>query len=328
METEIVTVLLKKSLVAVACAMTVFSAFSADPFPSRPIKIVSNTVAGGQLDVYARVIAQEMSKSLGQPVIVENKAGADGLIGIRHVKSAPADGYTILAASNTFAQNPALKGDTGYEVARDFVGIGMISQSPLVMVTAASHSEKTVADVIASAKANPNKLTYASGGIGTSTHMAAALFLKHAGVKLLHVPYKGNAASQSDVLSGRISINFDGASTAIPHVKEGRLRALGLTTPKRSASFPEIPPLAEQGLPGYEFVNYFGLHVPAATPKDLVQRLNEALRIAQNSETARERFGRDGAVARFMTPEEFTAFVREDSRNTAQIARDIGLLRQ
>jgi len=312
-------------IVTMTAALSAASAMAADPFPSRPIKIVTNTAPGGQLDVYARLMAQEMSKVLGQPVIVENKAGADGLIGIRYVKSAPADGYIILAASNTFAQNPALKGDAGYDVARDFVGIGMISQSPLIMVTASSNTEKSVADVIASAKANPGKLSYASGGVGTSTHMAAALFLMHAEVKMLHVPYKGNAASQSDVLSGRININFDGASTAIPHVKEGRLRALGLTTSKRSASFPDIPTLAEQGLPKYEFMNYFGLHVPAVTPKEVVVRLNEAMRVAQNSEAARDRFQRDGAEARIMTSDEFTAFVREDAKVTAQTARELGL---
>jgi tripartite-type tricarboxylate transporter receptor subunit TctC len=316
---------IQKIIFGAALAIAAAPSLAADPFPSRPLRIVTNTAPGGQLDVYARVMAQEMAKNLGQPVIVENRAGAEGLIGIRYVKTAPADGYTILAASNTFAQNPALKSDAGYDVAKDFTAVGMISQSPLVMVTATSNPDKTMADVIARAKANPDKLTFASGGVGTSTHMAAALFISHAGVKMLHVPYKGNAASASDVLSGRININFDGASTAIPHVQAGKLRALGVTTAKRSPAFPEIPTLAEQGLPKYDFVNFFGLLVPAATPKDIVQRLNQALVAAVNSDSARERFRRDGAEGRPSSPEEFNVYVRNYERSIVKAVQELGL---
>jgi len=317
--------LFRKLIFATTVVVAAASGMAAEPFPSRPIKIVTNTAPGGQLDVYARVMAQEMSKNLAQPVIVENRAGADGLIGIRYVKAAPADGYTILAASNTFAQNPALKSDAGYDVVKDFVGVGMISQSPLIMVTAVSHSETTVADVIANAKANPDKLTFSSGGVGTSTHMAAALFVLHAGVKMLHVPYRGNAAGLADVLAGRINVNFDGASTVIPQVQAGKVRALGVTTARRSPSFPDIPTLAEQGLPGYDFQNFFGLLVPAATPKNVLQRLNQALRAAQSSDAARERFRRDGAEPRPTTSEEFTSFLKDYERNIVKVARELEL---
>jgi tripartite-type tricarboxylate transporter receptor subunit TctC len=320
-----VNAFLRRFILGATVAATAVSAMADEPFPNRVIRIITNTATGGQLDIYARVIGQEMSRTLGQPVIVENQAGGGGLIGIRNVKNAPADGYTILAASNTFAQNPALKIDAGYDVAKDFIGVGMISESPLVMVTAMSNPEKTVAEVIAGAKANPDRMTFASGGVGTSTHMAAALFLSHAGIKMLHVPYKGNAAAQADVLSGRVNINFDGASSAIPHVKEGRLRALAVTTAKRSPSFPEIPTLAEQGLPKYEFQNFFGLLVPAATPKNVVHRLHQALRAAQTSESARDRFRRDGADSRPVTPEEFTAFLKEYERGVARAALQLGL---
>jgi tripartite-type tricarboxylate transporter receptor subunit TctC len=319
---------LRDFILGITAAVAAASAAAAEPYPSRTIRIVTNTAPGGQLDMYARVIAQEMAKTLGQSVIVENQAGGGGSIGIRMVKNAPADGYTILAASNTFAQNPALKNDAGYDIVKDFAGIGMISQSPLIMVTSVVHPEKTVADVIASAKANPDKLTFASGGVGTSTHMAAALFVSYAGVKMLHVPYKGNAASQADVVSGRININFDGASAAIPHVKEGRLRALAVTAAKRSPSFPEIPTLAEQGLPKYEFQNFFGLLVPAATPKGVVQRLHQAMRAAQNSEAARDRFRRDGAESQPMTPEQFNAFLKDYERSIAKAAQDLGLQKE
>jgi tripartite-type tricarboxylate transporter receptor subunit TctC len=265
-----------------------------------------------------------MAKNLGQPVVVENKAGAEGLIGIRFVKGAPADGYTILAVSNTFAQIPALKNDAGYDI-KDFSGIGMISNSPLIMVTSTVNPEKTVANVIANAKANPDKMTFSSGGVGTSTHMAAALFVLNSGVKMLHVPYKGNAAGLSDVVAGRININFDGASTVIPMVQAGKMRALGVTTAKRSPSFPDIPTLAEQGLPSYEFQNFFGLLVPAATPKDVVLRLNQALRAAQGSESARDRFRRDGADARPMTSGEFTTFLKDYERSVVRVAQELGL---
>ncbi len=316
--------LLRHFLAGTTLALAVSAAIGAEPFPSRPIRIILNTAPGGLLDSQTRLVALEMAKDLGQPVVIENRTGADGLIGIRYVKTVPADGYTLLSSANTFAQNPALKGDSGY-VVKDFVGIGMFSQYPLIMITATSHPEKTMADVIARAKANPEKLTYSSGGVGTSTHMAAALFVSNAGVRMLHVPYKGNAAGQPDVLAGRININFDGANAVLPQMKEGRLRALGVTTAKRSASFPEIPTLAEQGLPNYNFVAYGGLMAPAATPKEVVQRLHQALRTALNSEVVRERFARDGQEAGTMTPEEFTSFLQEDEKRTAKLAKELDL---
>jgi len=318
----------RKLVCGTAVLLAATASLAADPFPNRPIKFVANTAPGGLLDAHARVIAQEMSKVLGQSIIVENRTGADGLIGIRAVKAAAPDGYTVLVSANTFAQNPALKADIGYDVAKDFIGLGMISSYPLILITATSHPEKSMAEVIARAKANPGKMTFSSGGVGTSTHMAGAMFLSHAGINMLHVPYKGNAAGAPDVLAGRININFDGANAVLPHVKEGRLRALGVTTAKRSASFPDIPTLAELGLPNYNYTAYTGLVLPAGTPKDVVQKLHQALQVALKSEAARERLRHDGAEPASMSPEEFTRFLQDDEKRIAKVAQDLNLQKQ
>ena len=303
-------------------------ALAVDPFPSRPIRIIANSAPGALLDATVRAVAERMADDLGRAIIIDNRTGANGLIGIRYVKSQPADGYTILATANTIAQLPALTREPGYDLVRDFVGVGMMNQAPLIMVGTVNQWDKTLAELISNAKANPGKLIYATAGVGTSTHMAATLLLYQAGLKVLHVPYKGNAAAMPDVLSGRVNFIFDGGNSAGPHVRDGRLRAFGISSPKRSAAFPEIPTLAEQGLPDYSFFVYLGLVAPAATPNDVVQRLAKALRFALASDSVRDRFRRDGADAGNTTSESFTEYLRQDMLRTIKVAAEMGLAKE
>lgn len=304
---------------------TATTAAAADPYPSRPIRIIVNSGAGGLLDVAVRLVAQHMGEELGQSIVVENRTGADGLIGIRAVKIAPADGYTLLASANTVAQAPAFKADVGYSPVKDFVGIGMVDQAPMIMVGPATQRAKTLAEFIAEAKASPKSLSVASGGVGTSTHMAAALFMHQAGIQLLHVPYKGNAAALPDVMGGRVHAIFDGGNTSGPAIREGKLRAFGITSPKRSQAFPSIPTLAELGLPNYSFYAWHGLLAPSGTPPEVVKRLNQALQRALSDETVRARLRRDGAEPGTMHAEEFTEFVRQDAMRTMKVVSELQL---
>ncbi len=299
-----------------------------EQFPSRPIKIVVNQSPGALLDATTRLVAQKMSEHLKQPVVVENRAGADGLLGIRFAKAATADGYTVLAVSNTIAQAPALRHEPGYDLVKDFVGIGPMNQAPLFMVVPASHPSKNLAEFLAQAKANPGKMSFASGGLGTSTWMSAAMFLHQNGLNLLHVPYKGSGAAMPDVLVGRIDTMFDAGSSALPHVREGKLRTYGVSSPKRLAAAPEVPTLAEQGAANYSYTVYLGLVVPAATPKEAVRRLSEALRAATSSEAVRDRFRQQGSEAISMSPEEFTEFLHRDAVRAAKLIADLGIPKQ
>jgi tripartite-type tricarboxylate transporter receptor subunit TctC len=298
---------------------------ASDPYPTRPIRIVVNSAAGALLDVTTRAVAQKMSETLGQPIIIDNRPGADGQLGIRYLKTVPADGYTILASANTIAQLPALKLDPGYDLAKDFVGVGMMTRAPLILVSSTSLPDKTLSEFIARAKANPNVLNFASAGVGTSTHMAASLFLHQTGIKMTHVPYKGNAAAMPDVISGRVNAIFDGANSSAPNIAAGKLRAYGVSTNKRVASLPDIPTLAEQGLPNYNFSVYLGLVAPSAVPKDIVSKLSQALRTALNSDTAQERIRKDGGETGTLFSEEFTEFLRQDMNRSIQVVNDLGI---
>jgi tripartite-type tricarboxylate transporter receptor subunit TctC len=317
--------MIRHLLSAFALGCIAFAANADDHYPSKPIRIVVNSGAGGLMDITTRRVADQMAKKLGQPIIVDNRTGADGLIGIRYAKTAPADGYTLLVSSNTVTQAPAFKADPGYDPMKDFVGIGLVDEAPYLIVGSPSQPAKTLAELVSLAKANPDKLSFASGGVGTSSHMAAVLFIHEAGIKMMHVPYKGNAGAMPDVIGGRVNVIFDGGSSSGPMLKDGKLHAFGITYAKRSPSFPQVPTLAEQGLPNYSFSVWHGLFAPAGTPKWVVQQLNEALRFALTSESVREGLKRDGAQAGQTTPEQFTEFLRQDMLRTMKVVTDLGL---
>ncbi|WP_051974737.1 tripartite tricarboxylate transporter substrate binding protein [Cupriavidus necator] len=310
---------------AIIMALAAAPTFAADAYPARPLRIIVNSAPGALLDVTIRAVAHQMAENLGQPVVVENMAGAAGVLGIRYVKAQKPDGYTILATANTLALAQATKLEPGYDLARDFIGIGMMNKAPLLMVGFSAQPDKALPQLIAHAKASPGAMSYATAGIGTSTHMAAALFMHQAGIKMLHVPYKGNAGAMPDVLGGRVNMIFDGANSSGPYIQDGKLRAFAVSSPKRLPAFPDIPTLAEQGLPDYSFYVYMGLAAPAGTPTSVVMRLAKALKAAQASEAVRERFRRDSAEAGNMSPEEFTAFLRQDLQRYIKVVADLSI---
>jgi tripartite-type tricarboxylate transporter receptor subunit TctC len=310
-----------------ALALGAASSIAADPYPSRPIRIIVPFAPGGLIDVTSRFVAQKMQESLGQPVVVENRTGADGLIGIRAAKAAPADGYTLLATSNAFALSLATKLDPGYEE-KDFVGIGGMNEAALIMVAASSQPDTTLAQFLARAKAKPDSMSFASGGVGTSTWMAAAMLLSQVGVKMVHVPYKGVAAAAPDVQAGRVNMMFDNANTAGQRIKEGKLRAYGVASPKRLSDYPDIPTMAEQGLPHFNYSSYCGLIAPAGTPAEIVKTLSQALRAATSSEEFREFNRRLGSEPLTLPGDAFKERLKQDAANATRLVSEASIPKQ
>lgn len=304
------------------------SAVAADPFPTRPVRIFVNTAPGGLTDVMTRLIGQQMGENLKQSVVVENKAGGDGLIGIRAVKSAPADGYTLLATAGTIAIQMAVRQDPGYDLVKDFAGIGLLGRSPFLMVVAPSKPDKSVADFITRAKADPSKVSYASAGVGTVPHLAAERFLQQMGLKLMHVPYKGNGAAMPDVMSGRVDMIMEAYGSGGAKIKAGQLKALGVTSTARIPALPDVPTLAEQGVANYSYYTWLCLVAPAGTPKDVVQRLSEALRAATSSKAIKDRFRDDGMETMNMSADEFDQFLAREVAQAQKLVIDLGIPKQ
>ncbi|POM14114.1 hypothetical protein CSX04_08219 [Burkholderia cepacia] len=245
-----------------ACAFVVVSATTAsasDQFPVKPVHIVVAMAPGGMVDTVTRLLAPKLGQSLGQPVIIENRGGGGGLVGIRYVKDAAPDGYTLLATSaDTLGLQSAVRQDPGFVLRRDFAGVGPMVESPLLLDVGAGQPFKTFGELAAYAKANPDKLTYGSGGVGSATHFATAAFLQRTALKMMHVPFKGNGEALPEVMSGRISVIFDAPVSSAPYLKAGKLRALAVTSPKRLAALPDVPTVAEAGYPDYSYVLYQG----------------------------------------------------------------------
>ncbi len=283
------------------------------PFPNKPVHVIVPTGTGGNLDLTARVFSQLMGDTLGQPFVVDNRPGGNLLIGTRIVQKSPPDGYALLAISNTFAISPSVFRDPGYDPMRDFIGIGLMNSVSLMAVSSATLPYRTLQDLIAAARQAPGTLAFASGGTGTTTHLAAAMFLQQGGLGMLHVPYKGNAPAMPDVLSGRVHVIFDPVNTSGAYITDGRFRALGYTAPKRSPLFPNVPTIAEQGFPGYEFSIYTGLVGPAGTPPETIARLHAAMGKAKASVELRDRFAREGTeLAADQPVAQFNDFLRRE----------------
>lgn len=322
------TVTLGVAAIAAIATTSGTSALAADPYPNRPIRIVVNTAPGGLSDLTARLVGQKMGERLGQPVVIDNRAGADGLLGIRYVKAQPADGYTLLATAGTIAIQPAVKLDAGYDLIKDFTGIGPMVRSPLIMVVGPNQPDKTAKDFVARAKAAPNTLTYASAGVGTTTHIGAAMYLQQAGLNLMHVPYKGNGAAMPDVIAGRVGMIFEAYGSGASKIKAGQLRALGVTSTKRLPGLPDVQTLAEQGADNFSYYLWIGLFAPAGTPKDVVQRVSEALNSALGDKEILDRFASDGTEPMRMSPGEFSDFLRTEVQQMNKFVTDIGLAKQ
>lgn len=297
---------------------------SAQNFPVKPIRVIVPLAAGGPGDVLARVIGQKLSEHVGQPVIIDNRPGANTNIGTEFVAKAPPDGYTLLATASTLTINPSMYATLSYDPLRDFAPLTLIASTPLVLVVHPSLPVKSVKELIALARSKPGQLNYGSAGNGSALHLAGEMFNSLARVKLVHVPYKGVTNAFSDLLGGQISIMFPGAPIALPQVKAGKLRALGTTGAGRTAAAPELPPIGESGLPGYEVSVWYGILAPAGTPTAVINRLHsEISKIVQLPEI-KERWAVLGAEALHNTPEQFAAFLKADLGKWAKVVRDSG----
>jgi len=295
----------------------------AAPYPDRPVKILVGFSAGGGTDVAARVMAQKLTDALGQTVVVENRPGASGMLAAEAAAKSPPDGYTLMMGSQTtLAVAPALYRKFAIDAARDFAGVAMAGVSPLVMVVHPSLPVQSVQDVIAMAKAKPGTLNFASGGLGTTPHMAGELFSIQAGIKMVHVAYRGEAPAINDLLGGQIPLIFANLSAVIGNVRAGSLRALAVTSLQRSPSAPDIPTIAEVALPGFDAATWFALVAPAGTPREIVDRINaEVTRIVAQSEV-QQRFADLGMTISAGTPDALDGYIKSEIAKWAQVIKD------
>ena len=322
----------RQTLALLACALasaTLPAAHAQAPaasWPSKPIRWVVPFPPGGAMDAIARTLGEKAGKTLGQPFVIENKPGAGGNIGADFVAKQPGDGYTLMITSIGMATNKPLYGKLSYDPIKDFAPVSLLAVVPNVLVTNATQPDvKTAQDVIAAARKTPGKLTYASAGNGTSIHLAGEVFTSLAQVDMLHVPYKGSGPAVSDLLGGQVNYMFDSITSARPHIESGKLRALGVTTAKRSKSLPNVPTLAEAGLPGYEVSPWFAVFMPAATPKDIVAKVNSALLEAMKDPDVVKRFETIGAEPVGSTPEEMAQHLARESERWTKLIQERGI---
>ncbi len=294
-------------------------------YPVKPIRIIVGFSAGGPTDTAARLVGHKLTERWGQPVIVDVRPGAGGNIAAEYVAKAAPDGYTLLLPAFAHAVNPSLFSNLPFDTVRDFAPVAMFSSAANVLAVHPSVQARSVSDLIALAKAAPGHLTYGSAGNGTASHLAGELFNMTAGTSITHVPYKGSAPASVDLLGGHISAAFPGVAIALPHSKAGRMRALAVTSLRRSKQMPDVPTMAEAGLKGFEVVSWYGLLAPAGTPADIVQRLNAEVNRALLEPDATERLVSFGAEAVQSTPAEFAEFIRNEITKWAKVARAAGL---
>jgi tripartite-type tricarboxylate transporter receptor subunit TctC len=298
----------------IACA-------NAQSYPSRPIRVIVSVPAGGAPDVTARLIAPALSSILGQQLVIDNRGGAGGLIGAELAAHAAPDGYTLFVSSpGALTILPHMR-KVPFDTVRDFAPISLISIGPFLMMSHPSVPVKTVQDVIRLAKAQPGKLNYASAGNGTPNHLAMELFKTTTGVDITHVPYKGAPQAVTDLLAGQMNLMFNSIASTLGHVRAGRLRGIGLASPKRSAQLPEIPTISESGVPGFEAANWFGMFAPVKTPKAIVTRLNAAVVKVVHSPEIRSQFEALGADPVGSSIEEFATYVRRESERYAKVVK-------
>ena len=317
--------MLRRLIVLVACTLLALPLFAQD-YPKRPVRLIVPFPPGGGNDIVARAVAQELAKSLGQPFVVENKPGAGGAIGAELAARSPADGYTLfLGGVGSHVVNPSLHAKLSYDPISDFAPVTLIASAPSVLVVNPSLQATSVAEFTALAKANPGKLNYASNGNGSSAQLAAVLYESMAGVRMMHVPYKGVAAALVDVMSGEVQLMFGTLVAIIPHIKAGRLRALAVTGKRRSPLLPDVPTLAESGLPGYEAGSWYGILAPAGTPGAIVARLNAEINNAIRQPEIRERLAAEGAELIGGSPDDFASHIGTELSRMKKLVRDAGI---
>ena len=297
----------------------------AQDYPGRPITLVVPYSAGGGNDVMARAAADRMSKTLGQQIVIENRGGAGGSIATRQIAKSAPDGYTLgLGGTGTLAINPTLYQNVGYDPRKDFAPVGLIATSALVVLVNTSVPAHSITELIALAKEKSGQINYASAGAGSGIHLGTEYFASRAGIKITHVPYKGSGPALTDLVGGHVMIYFSSLPPAISLMKEGKVRALAVTGANRSVLFPELPTVAESGLPGFEAVLHYGIVAPAGTPRPIIEKLNTALRAAVLSEELKIRIAADGAEPLASTPEEYAADIDREETKWSDIVRSSG----
>ena len=311
-------------------AATLVTAYSANlqgqSYPARPVRIIVPFAPGGNVDLVVRGISQRLSEGLGQQVIVDNRPGSSGLLGTHLVAKAAPDGYTLLAMANTFAVVPSIMSNPGYDPLKDFAGVSQTCLVPQVLVVNPALPVRSVQQLVGLSRARPGEMSYASAGVGGTGHMAAELFNRHVGLRMLHVPYKGNAQAIVDVISGQVTMMFDQVSTSAPHIRAGKLKGLAVTSLKRSPLFPDLPTIDESGMRGFEDITFNGLVAPAGTPREVLARLNADVGKAVATPELHQRFIQIGVeLTASASPDAFMAYVNAEFVKKAKLAREAGI---
>jgi tripartite-type tricarboxylate transporter receptor subunit TctC len=315
----------RRAVLAALLACSATWALAADPkYPAKPIRFIVPVPPGGGVDLLARVVGQKMGESLGVPVVIENKPGASAAIGTDALAKSPPDGYTIMMAYTAHATNPLLA-KLPYDTDKDFAAVAFVGYIPLILVTHPNFPASSVKDLVAMAKARPGALQYASGGAGAGAHLSGELLKQQAGLDITHVPYKGNAPALNDVLGGQVPFMFDTLPTSMPHVKAGKLKALAVTTEKRTPLAPDIPTMVEQGMPGFVISAWYAVLAPAGTPKDVLARLNADFNKAIQDPELRKRMSDQGIELVGGTPEEAQKFIDSEVVRWRAVIKEKGI---
>jgi tripartite-type tricarboxylate transporter receptor subunit TctC len=311
-------------LIPLLFALAAFD-ISAEGWPAKPLRAIIPVGAGSSTDIVHRIVLEQVSQQLGQPIVVENRVGAGGTIGTAVVAKAAADGYTLLANGSAHTIAPALYKNLPFDPVRDFAPIASLGSSPSVLVVSPAKGFKRAADLVAAARAQPNALNFSSVGIGTATHLSAERFVASTGLLVVHVPFKGGAEAMTEVLAGRVDFFLGPVALVLPQVRDGKLVALAVNTARRSATLAEVPTLSEAGITDADYPIWFGLFAPAGTPRDVVERLNRETLKALQTTKVRERLAALGVDPMPMSPDEFTAHVVREVSLNAALARNVGL---
>jgi tripartite-type tricarboxylate transporter receptor subunit TctC len=317
-----------KRVLAVAATLLFATNLLAQGYPNKPIKFVVPFTAGSATDIVARIVGDAMSKSMGQPIVIDNRLGAGGTIAAALVAKSEPDGYTVFIPSSGHVLNPSLYPNLGYDTLKDLSGVTTLAAIPNVLVVNPAKGWKTQADLIAAVKASPGKYNYASAGIGSGTHLNAEIFRLQAGIEALHVPYKGTPDAMTNVIGGSNDWFFAPLASALPLIRDGKLQALSVSTKARASTLPQVPTSIEAGLPNSDYTLWVGMIVPSATPAAIVKKLHEEALKALASPELKERMTKQGAEAFTMSPEEFNAYIKTEMETAARIVKAANLKAQ
>jgi tripartite-type tricarboxylate transporter receptor subunit TctC len=315
---------MKKSILSAIALLVIALQANAQSYPARPIRIVVPFGPGGFTDVAARIIQKELAPAIGQPIVIENKPGAGSTIGTSEIAKAAPDGYNLVMISTTHVISPHLYKQMPYDPIKDFTPVMKLAEGPYVLIVHPSLPVKSVADLIALAKAKPNTIDYASSGNGSAQHLVGALFVTMAGAPLSHVPYKGSSGAMNDVLGGIVKVSFVGVPNALPNLHAGKIKALAVTTKKRYAELPDVPTMDEAGVKGYDATIWLGLLAPPGTPRDIVDKLNTSITKILSTPDARKLMASAGVDVATSSPEEFASLMQSELERWGKVVRETG----